>query len=436
MTRRFSMITSGAIITGVRGRQILDSRGRPTVEVEVGTRDGSLGRASAPSGASTGRYEALELRDGDAARFQGRSVSKALANVHGEIAHVLLGRPAVAQAEIDRTLIGLDGTTSLSRLGANAVVATSVAVARAGAAHREMPLHRYLQELGGGRRPLLPMPMTNILSGGAHAGRGMDFQDFLAVPVGARSYSQALDMVSRVRASAAELMQQQGLSTLLADEGGLAPGFARAEQALELMLRSFELAGLKAGDDVAIAIDVAASELCREGAYELAAEARRLSGAEMVELMCDLACRYPVVSIEDPLDQDDVAHWQALTARVPQLQLIGDDLVATNGERLAAGIAAGTANAILIKINQNGTLTGTLDVMRAARAAGYATVVSARSGETEDAFIADLAVGTGCGQIKIGSVRNSERLAKYNQLLRLEEEGIAFAGRSGLCPID
>jgi enolase len=426
------MSSAGAVIVSVRGRQILDSRGRPTVEVEVETADGSVGRASAPSGASTGRYEAWELRDGDPEHYAGRGVSRAIANIRGEIAAALIGEPADAQSHLDHKLIALDATANLSRLGANAVVASSVAVARAGAAHRRVPLHRYIGELAGDRTPSLPMPMTNILSGGAHAGRGMDFQDFLAVPVGAPSYSEALEMVSRVRASAAELLQHDGLSVLLADEGGLAPGFARPEEALALMVRSFEHAGLRPGRDISIAIDVAASELWHDDVYHLACAARRLSGAEMVEHMGDLARRYPIVSIEDALDQDDTAHWQALTAALPHLQIVGDDLFATNRERLSAGIAAGAANAVLVKINQNGTLTGTLEVVRAARAGRYATVVSARSGETEDAFIADLAVGTGAGQIKIGSVRNSERLAKYNQLLRLEEEGIAFAGRSGL----
>lgn len=426
------MSSEGAVIVGVRARQILDSRGRPTVEVEVMTRGGSIGRASAPSGASTGRYEAWELRDGDPAHYGGRGVSRALGNIRGEMAAALIGEPADAQSQVDHKLIALDGTPNLSRLGGNAVVATSIAVARAGAAHRRLPLHRYVAELAGVGPPSLPMPMTNILSGGAHAGRGMDFQDFLAVPVGAQSYSQALEMVSRVRASAAELLQGEGLSVLLADEGGLAPGFAQAEEALELMVRSFERAGLAPGQDMAIAIDVAASELWRDGGYQLECAARRLSGAEMVEHICHLARRFPLVSVEDALDQDDMANWQGLMAALPGVQIVGDDFFATNRERLSAGVAAGAANAVLVKINQNGTLTGTLDVMRAARASHYATVVSARSGETEDAFIADLAVGTGAGQIKIGSVRNSERLAKYNQLLRLEEEGIAFAGRSGL----
>jgi enolase len=421
-----------ATIVRLHGRQILDSRGRPTVEVDVETRDGSFGRASAPSGASTGRYEALELRDRDPAHYEGRGVKKALSHVRDEIAEALRGEPVNEQARIDRKLIDLDGTPNLSRLGANAVIATSVAVARAGAAHHRLPLYKYLSELAGGScRPSLPMPMTNILSGGAHAGRGMDFQDFLAVPVGARSYSQALEMLLRVRACAADLVRRQGLSVLLADEGGLAPGFAHADEALGLMVGSIEAAGLRPDIDVAIAIDVAASELWRDGAYDLSRDGRRFSSTEMIGLVRDLVRQYPVISVEDALDQDDM-HWHALTAALPDLQIVGDDFFATNPERLAAGIAAGAANAVLVKINQNGTLTGTLDVVRTARAAGYATVVSARSGETEDAFVADLAVGTGAGQIKIGSVRNSERLAKYNELIRLEEDDIPFAGVSTL----
>ena len=426
-------MTSSPRITDVHARQILDSRGRPTVEVEIELADGTTGRACAPSGASTGRHEARELRDGDQARFEGRSVFRAIDNVRTEIARALSGADAMAQQRIDHRLIELDGTEGLRRLGANAVVATSLAVCRAAAGHAGIPLYRHIAALAGTTHPTMPMPMVNILSGGAHAGRSMDLQDFLAVPVGAQSYSQALDMVGRVRSSAAMVMAEAGKSVLLADEGGLSPGFERAETALDLMMTAISRAGLRPGSDVGIALDVAASELFANGIYELKGERRRLDGGAMVAFLADIVRRYPVISVEDPLDQDDWNHWRQATLAMPGVQVLGDDLFVTNAERIASGIERGVANAVLIKVNQNGTLTGTLGAMAAARGAGYATVVSARSGETEDTFIADLAVGTGAGQIKIGSVRNSDRLAKYNQLLRIEEDpAIDFAGMSGM----
>ena len=426
-------MTNPACITRVFGRHILDSRGRPTVEVEVELAGGATGRACAPSGASTGRHEASELRDGDLSRFEGRGVSRAVGHVRSEIAGALAGMNAGSQREVDQRMVELDGTPNLARLGANAVLATSLAVCRAAAVAAGVPLHRYIAMLAGSRRMTMPMPMVNILSGGAHAGRSMDLQDFLAVPVSARTYSEALEMVGRVRSAASELLAADGRTTLLADEGGLSPGFDRAEAALTLMLKATSRAGLRPGADVAIALDVAASELFANGQYDLKGEGRRLDGEAMVGFVGDLIRRFPVISVEDPLDQDDWDHWRQATLAMSHLQVLGDDLFATNRTRIAAGIERGVANAVLIKVNQNGTLSGTLEAIAVAQAAGYATVVSARSGETEDPFIADLAVGAGAGQIKIGSVRNSERLAKYNQLLRIEEDpGLEFAGTSGI----
>ena len=421
-------------IASVHARQILDSRGRPTVEADVVLADGCQGRACAPSGASTGRYEALELRDGDQSSYEGLSVQKAVSHVKNEIASHAAGLDALDQEALDQALIGLDGSTSLNRLGANAVLATSLAAARAAANYCREPLYRYIARLTGDAMSL-PMPMTNILSGGAHASRGMDFQDYLVIPIGASSYSEALHVISRVRASATLLLRQRGLTVLLADEGGLSPGFPKATMALQLMVDAFEHAKLRPGVDVAIAIDVAASELYRDQQYKLQGEGRTFSSEEMADYVVALGRQYPVVSIEDPLDQDDWAGWKRFTSAIPDVQIVGDDLFATNLQRITLGVQRGVANAALIKLNQNGTLAGTLRAMKAARDAGYATVVSARSGETEDTFIADLAVGTGAGQIKIGSVRSSERLAKYNQLLRIEEESnLPFAGASALSP--
>ena len=426
-------MTASSRITRVFARQVLDSRGRPTVEVDVELANGATGCASAPSGASTGRHEAWELRDGDASRFEGRGVSKAVEHVRTEIAAALAGLDAGAQAEVDRRMLELDGTPNLARLGANAVLATSLAVCRAAAATAGLLLYRHIAALAGVPRMTLPMPMVNILSGGAHAGRSMDMQDFLAVPVSARTYTEALEMVGRVRSAAAALLVGAGRAPLGADEGGRSPGFDRAETALELMVAATSRAGLRPGTDVAIAIDVAASELFSGGCYDLKGERRQLNGEAMAGFVAELARRFPVISVEDPLDQDDWDAWRHATLAMGHIQLLGDDLFATNRARIATGIERGVANAVLIKVNQNGTLTGTLEAVAAARAGGYATVVSARSGETEDPFIADLAVGTGAGQIKVGSVRSSERLAKYNQLLRIEEDpGIEFAGVAGI----
>jgi enolase len=416
----------------IKARQILDSRGRPTVEVDLHLEDGSFGRAAAPSGASTGRHEAWELRDNVVDDYGGWGVRKAVANANDEIDKALRGRDACDQQGLDAVLRALDGTENLARIGANAILATSLAACRAAAQSRALPLFRHIAELTGSGTPSLPMPMTNILSGGAHASRGMDIQDFLVVPIGARSFSDALEMIGRVRSVAAELMREKGQTTLLADEGGLSPSFGRSEAAMALMMEAFERSGLRPGDQVAIALDIAASELLSGSHYDLKREERYLTSGEMSDFLIDICNRYPVISIEDALDQDDWQNWIKITKDLSSIQVIGDDLFATNHGRLESGVEQAIANAILIKPNQNGTLSGTIAVLNEARKAGYATVVSARSGETEDAFIADLAVGSGAGQIKIGSVRNAERLAKYNQLLRLEEEGgLRFAGTTG-----
>jgi enolase len=420
---------SAAAIQTIHARQVFDSRGRPTVEAEVTLAGGASGRASAPSGASRGAAEAFELRDGDAARFEGRGVGRAVAGVNGEIAAALVGRDALDQSALDAAMRGLDGTAQLTRLGGNAILAVSIAVARAGAAALGQPLCRRLADLAGVAGPTMPMPMVNILSGGLHAGRGMDVQDFLAIPVGARSYGEALEWSLRVRAAATALCAEAGLPTLLADEGGLSPGFADGADALTLMVRAFERAGLRPGEDAAIALDIAASSLTdAEGRYVFRRADRLLGSPEMIETQADWTARFPIVSIEDGLGEEDWAAWPELTRRLGHIQLVGDDLFATQADRIARGVREGAANAALIKINQNGTLSGTLEALAAARAGGFATVISARSGETEDPFIADLAVGVAGGQIKIGSVRTSERMAKYNQLLRLEEARLPFAG--------
>ncbi|MDB5482728.1 MAG: enolase [Caulobacteraceae bacterium] len=420
---------SATDIQAVFARQVFDSRGRPTVEAEVSLAGGASGRASAPSGASRGAAEAFELRDSDPDRFEGRGVSRAVAAVNGEIGALLTGRDALAQRGADQAMRDLDGTAQLSRLGGNAILAVSIALARAGAAATGQPLFRRLADLAGVSGPAMPMPMVNILSGGLHAGRGMDVQDFLVIPVGANSYTQALEWVLRVRAAAAALCQEAGLTTLLADEGGLSPGFADGAEALTLMVRAFERAGLRPGEDAAIALDIAASSLTdAEGRYVFQRAGRTLDSGAMIALLAEWTTRFPIISIEDGLGEEDWSAWPELTRHLGHIQLIGDDLFATQADRIARGVREGAGNAALIKINQNGTLSGTLDALEAARAGGFATVISARSGETEDPFIADLAVGVAGGQIKIGSVRTSERMAKYNQLLRLEEEGLPFAG--------
>jgi enolase len=425
-----------AKIVAVRGRQILDSRGRPTVEVDITLDDGSLGRASVPSGASTGSAEAYELRDADPADYAGLGVSQAAGHVNKEIAKALQGVNALDQQGVDGRLLALDGTAQLRRLGANAILGCSLATARAAAASRSLALYEYIHTLSGQGSLSLPMPMVNILSGGLHASRGMDVQDFLAIPSSATSVAQAIKNAARIRAAAGEILTSRGVSTLLADEGGLSPGFQTSREALQLMVDATEKAGLRPGVDMSIAIDVAATALHDKstGDYHLRREGRRASRAEMIEMVEGWISEFPVVSVEDALDEEDWQGWQQLTRQAgSRVRLIGDDFFTTNRDRLARGMRERCANGVLVKLNQNGTLTGTLQVIADAQSNGYAPVISARSGETEDSFIADLAVGTSAGQIKIGSVRCSDRLAKYNQLLRIEESsGADFAGMSSV----
>jgi enolase len=412
-------------IRTAHGRQVFDSRGRPTVEVEIRLDNGRTARASVPSGASTGTHEAHELRDGDQASFNGLGVLSAVEHVNGEIASALRGRDVADQAGCDALLLHLDGTRGLTRLGANAVLGTSLALCRASAKAADQPLFRRIAELAGVREVTLPMPMVNILSGGLHAGRGMDVQDFLAVPIGATTILEAVQMVARVRDAAADVCTERGISTLLADEGGLSPGCRTGREALELMMAAVERARLEPGRDVAFAIDVAATALYDRttGGYQLHREGRHVGTEHMIDLIASWVDDFPILSVEDPLDEEDWAGWHEITQRLgDRIWLIGDDLFTTNLARLRQGIDGGCGTGVLVKLNQNGTLTGTLEVVSAARAAQYVPVISARSGETEDDLLADLAVGTASGQIKVGSVRSSERLAKYNQLVRIAED--------------
>jgi enolase len=422
-------------IQGVRARQILDSRGRPTVEADVLLADGSLGRASVPSGASTGTAEACELRDHDAEVYAGLGVSKAVGHVNGEIAQAIAGFDALDQHRLDQHMVALDGTPQLARLGANGILAVSIASARAAAAAKGQALCERVAEIAGRAQITMPLPMVNILSGGLHAGRGMDVQDFLAIPARAHTIAEAIHVVSKVRNAATDEARARGLPTLLADEGGISPGLPTGRDALDMMLAIIERAGLKPGLDVVIAIDVAATSLQgQDGRYQLAREGRNATSTDMIEMLADWVSHYPVASIEDGLGEEDWAHWATLSHRLGStVQLVGDDLFTTHPGRLGKGIQAGVANGVLVKANQNGTLSGTIDLIAQARAAGYATIVSARSGETEDAFMSDLAVGTGAGQIKIGSLRTSSTVAKYNQLLRIEEaRGCPYAGTAVL----
>lgn len=407
-----------ATIRTLRAREILDSRGNPTVEVDVVTDGGVLGRASVPSGASTGRHEAVELRDGDAARYAGKGVRRAVANVEQVLAPAVVGRPLDDLRGIDEAIIALDGTPNKSRLGANALLGVSLACAHAAAAARGVPLWRHLDR-GQAR---MPLPMVNLISGGLHAGRNLAFQDFLLLPIGARSYREALEMTVTVYRALARVLQRHGdEGVLVGDEGGFGPRLKSNAEAVERIVESFADVGLAPGKDAAIALDVASTHFFSDGRYQL--EGRAFTADAMAELLATWTAGYPILSIEDGMAEDDWSGWKRLTERLGgRVQLIGDDLFVTNAERLKRGIAEGVANSILVKVNQIGTLTEALDVIDQARAAGYRPVVSARSGETEDATLADLAVGTGAGQIKIGSVARSERLAKYNQLLRIEEE--------------
>ena len=417
-------------IEHVHARQILDSRGNPTVEVELSVRSGAWGRAAVPSGASTGEHEATELRDGGS-DWMGKGVTRAVENVNGEIATAVRGQDASSQAALDRMLITLDGTPNKSRLGANAILAVSLAAAHAAAAERRLPLWRYL---GGESAHVLPVPMMNVLNGGVHADNRVDFQEFMIVPVGATSFRQALKTGVEVFHHLRATLHARGLSTSVGDEGGFAPDLGSNEEALEALVAAIRSAGYAPGDEVAIALDPAVSELYHNGSYVLEYERRSLSADALASYWQELADRYPIISLEDGMAEDDWAGWETLTNRLGRrMQLVGDDLFVTNAERLARGIERGVANSILIKVNQIGTLTETLAAIRTARDAGYTCVMSHRSGETEDVTIADLAVASGCGQIKTGAPSRTDRVAKYNQLLRIEEAlgpGATYPGRS------
>jgi enolase len=405
-------------IEKVHARQILDSRGNPTVEVDVVLKSGAAGRAAVPSGASTGEFEAVELRDGGD-RWAGKGVAKAVDNVNGELADAVKGIDPADQEQLDRTMIELDGTDNKGRLGANAILGVSLAGAKAAAAEDGLPLWRYL---GGEAAHVLPVPMMNVLNGGAHADNKVDFQEFMIVPVGAPTFAEALRTGAEVFHALKGTLHAQGLSTAVGDEGGFAPDLDSNEAALKALIEGIEAAGHRPGDDVAIALDPATSEIFESGSYELKHESRSLSSAELVDYWADISSRYPVLSIEDGLDEEDWDGWRLLTEKLgDRVQLVGDDLFVTNTERLERGIRSGAANSILIKVNQIGTLSETLAAIKMAEEAGYTAVMSHRSGETEDTTIADLAVATGCGQIKTGAPSRSDRVAKYNQLLRIEE---------------
>ncbi len=407
-------------IVDIHARTILDSRGNPTVEVDVLLEDGSLGRAAVPSGASTGAHEAVEKRDGDKARWGGKGVDQAVAAVNGELADAVVGYEAEDQAEIDSAMIELDGTQNKGRLGANAILGVSLAVARAAADARGLPLYRYV---GGVGATLLPVPMMNILNGGAHADNPIDFQEFMVMPVGATSFAEALRCGTEIFHALKSELHSKGLATAVGDEGGFAPNIASARAALDLIGEAVGQAGYHLGKDVLLALDCASSEFFRDGAYEMTGEGRTLSPEEMAAYLAVLAAAYPIASIEDGMGEDDMVGWKSLTDKIGNcVQLVGDDLFVTNEGRLAKGIRDGIANSILVKVNQIGTLTETIAAVRLAQTSGYTAVMSHRSGETEDTTIADLAVALGCGQIKTGSLARSDRTAKYNQLLRIEEE--------------
>jgi enolase len=417
-------------IESVHARQILDSRGNPTVEVEVQLRSGAHGRAAVPSGASTGEFEATELRDGGSA-YGGKGVTKAVANVNSELAELVHGCDATDQQGLDHAMIELDGTPNKSRLGANAILGVSLAAARAAAAEESLPLWRYL---GGEAAHVLPVPMMNVLNGGAHADNKVDFQEFMVVPAGAPSFTECLRTGAEVFHALKKTLAARGMSTAVGDEGGFAPDLDSNEAALEVLMEGISAAGYEPGEQVAIALDPATSELHGDGGYVLEHEGRTLSAEDLSAYWADLCKRYPIVSIEDGMDEEDWGGWSALTDRLGEkVQLVGDDLFVTSTERLKRGIDAGVANSILIKVNQIGTLTETLEAIKLARENGYTAVMSHRSGETEDVTIADLAVATGCGQIKTGAPSRTDRVAKYNQLLRIEEalgQDAAFPGRS------
>lgn len=420
-------------IVDLIAREILDSRGNPTIEVDCVLEDGSLGRAAVPSGASTGAYEAVEKRDGEKDRYLGKGVRQAVAAVHGEISEALIGLEAEEQEHIDAQMIALDGTPNKARLGANAILGVSLAVARAAADARGLPLYRYV---GGTAARLLPVPMMNIINGGAHADNPIDFQEFMIMPVGAETFSEGLRWGAEIFHTLKKTLHGRGLSTAVGDEGGFAPNLSSATEALDVILQAIETAGYKAGSEVVLALDCASTEFFKDGAYQMEGEGRTLSSDEMAAFLADLVARYPIVSIEDGMGEDDWAGWKSLTDRVgAKVQLVGDDLFVTNPARLRDGIGKGVANSILVKVNQIGTLSETLEAVNTAHRARYTAVMSHRSGETEDSTIADLAVATNCGQIKTGSLSRSDRLAKYNQLLRIEAElgdSALYAGRAVL----
>jgi enolase len=420
-------------IVDIIGREILDSRGNPTIEVDVVLEGGSRGRAAVPSGASTGAHEAVELRDGDKARFLGKGVRKAVDAVNSEIFDAVGGLDAEAQVKLDETMIALDGTPNKARLGANAILGVSLASAKAAAAAHQAPLYRYV---GGTAARLLPVPMMNIVNGGVHADNPIDFQEFMVMPVGAPSFAEGLRMGAEIFHTLRSALKSAGHNTNVGDEGGFAPNLPSAEAALDFVMQAIGKAGFKAGTEVVLALDCASTEFFKDGVYVYAGEGKKRKPAEQVEYLAGLVARYPIASIEDAMAEDDWDGWKALTERIgTKCQLVGDDLFVTNVKRLADGIARGVANSILVKVNQIGTLTETLAAVEMAHKAGYTAVMSHRSGETEDSTIADLAVATNCGQIKTGSLARSDRTAKYNQLLRIEEElgpQARYAGRAVL----
>lgn len=418
-------------IIDLHARQILDSRGNPTVEVDVLLEDGSFGRAAVPSGASTGAHEAVEKRDGDKSRWMGKGVSEAVEAVNSEIAEAVVGMDAEDQADIDTAMIELDGTPNKGRLGANAILGVSLATAKAAADARGLPLYRYV---GGVNAHLLPVPMMNIINGGEHADNPIDFQEFMIMPVGADNIVEAVRCGSEIFHTLKKKLSEKGLATAVGDEGGFAPALASTTDALDFIMQSVEAAGYTPGDDVMLALDCASTEFFKDGAYHMEGEGKTLSPGEMADYLADLVGRYPILSIEDGMAEDDFEGWKLLTDKIgAKVQLVGDDLFVTNPKRLAQGISAGLANSLLVKVNQIGTLSETLEAVTMAQRASYTAVMSHRSGETEDATIADLAVATNCGQIKTGSLARSDRLAKYNQLIRIEEElgdAARYAGRS------
>jgi enolase len=418
-------------IIDIHARQILDSRGNPTVEVDVMLEDGSTGRAAVPSGASTGAHEAVEKRDGDKSRWMGKGVQAAVDAVNADIAEVVLGLDAEDQSDVDRAMIELDGTHNKGRLGANAILGVSLAVAKAAADARGQPLYRYV---GGVSAHLLPVPMMNIINGGEHADNPIDFQEFMVMPVGAPSLAEAVRCGSEIFHTLKKGLHDKGLATSVGDEGGFAPNLSSTTDALDFIMSSIDKAGYTPGEDVMLALDCAATEFFKNGRYEMVGEGKSLSPGEMADYLSDLAARYPIFSIEDGMSEDDFEGWKALTDKIGgKVQIVGDDLFVTNPERLAMGIEKGLANSLLVKVNQIGTLTETLEAVSLAQRSSYTAVMSHRSGETEDATIADLAVATNCGQIKTGSLARSDRLAKYNQLIRIEEElgnAARYAGRS------